>query len=330
MRIIGMCLPSATDTTSFYRGVGPLATMAKKSNILVNHMTQYDWSTLRQMSALFMLRPYTANHIEIFAQAKMNNIPVWVDYDDLLTDMPTSNPSYFTYDKASVRKNIEYLIANADVVTVSTTFLAQKWVHLNPNMVVLPNALDLDMLPYRERNAGKRGNTFYWRGSRTHHKDVWMFTEEILRAAEASPDWKFHFLADNLWFLTDRMKHEQAIVMDGMQIEKYYAHIWSVAAAACIVPLHDCPFNKSKSNIAYLEAIFAGGVAIAPDWEEWRHPGALLYKDAKGFENAMSVVARGEVDVEKMNQEAWAYVCDNFSLDKINTKRRQVFERLIM
>jgi hypothetical protein len=245
-------------------------------------------------------------------------------------EMPTSNPSWFLYEKDQIKKNIAYMIKYADVVTVSTEFLGQKLIALNPNIVVIQNGFDMDMFPYRSHNAGERTKSFFWRGSPTHHKDVMTFADEVVAAAEELPDWKFHFIADNLWFLTDRMNNEQAYVMEAQTIEKYHAHIWRIKPSACFVPLHECAFNRAKSNIAYLESAFAGGVTIAPDWEEWRHPGVLLYKDQKSFHEAFRVVAKGQIDVVKQNQIAWEYIGDNFSLNKMNQRRRQVFERLVM
>lgn len=330
VKIIGACLPSMTDSTSYYRGLGPLGQMCKESNLVVHVLDRYNWATLRQLSCLFMLRPFNKNHVEIFEEAKFNNIPVWIDYDDLLMDMPMSNPSYFTYQKKNTKAQIDFMVKNADVVTVSTQFLAQSLVHLNQNIVVLPNGVDIDAFPYRKINPAPRAKSFFWRGSPTHHKDVWSYADEIVSASEELQDWKFHFIADSLWFLTERMRDEQCYVMEGLPIERYHAHIWRINPSACIVPLHDHPFNRSKSNIAYLEAAFSGAMAIGPDWEEWRHPGVLLYTDQKSFREAMMVVARGEIDVQKINLEAWSYICENFDVKKINVRRRQVFERLIM
>lgn len=330
MKVIGTALPSTTDAISYYRGLGPLMSMARDQNIMVHNLTQFNWASLRQLSCLFMQRPYTKNHVDIFTECKYNNVPVWLDYDDLLTNMPTANPNWITYEKNDIKKNLEYLITNADVITVSTPYLGQQLLKWNKNVVVLPNGIDIDAFPYRTADCGERAKAFYWRGSHTHHKDVWTYADEIVAAAEEFKDWKFHFMADNLWFLTDRMRHEQTYIVDALPIERYFAHLWRVAASCCIVPLHDHPFNRSKSNIAYLEAVFSGAMAIVPDWEEWRHPGALLYNDNKSFLEAFKVIATGQVDVRKMSNDAWVYICDNFALNKINVKRRQVFERLIM
>lgn len=332
LRVIAAQLPARTDAISYYRGLGPLNKMAKENNMLVHQLSSYSWATLGQVSALFMQRPYTKNDKDIFVEAAVNRVPIWLDYDDLLSDIPTSNPCYFEYQKPEVKENIVFMIKAANVVTVSTQFLARQIVHLNPNVVVLPNAFDVDAVPYRDvdKDCGERSKMIYWRGSRTHHKDVWTYKKEILAAAQESKEWKYHFIGDNLWFLTDEMDNEQAIVADVMQIEKFFMHLWRIAPSACIVPLHDCKFNRAKSNIAYLEASMAGAVTIAPAWEEWSHPGIIQYKDNQQFLEAIRLVTSGEIDVRKSSNEAWAYVKQHMSLSKANVKRRQVFERILM
>lgn len=330
MRIIGTVIPSITDSCSFYRGIGPLSEMAKKSDIMIHTMERFNWASMSQLSCLFMQRPYDEKHVEILEQALFNNIPIWVDYDDLLLEMPTDNPSWFLYQKPKVRASIEYCIKNASVVTVSTKYLADKIKHLNPSIVVIPNAMDIDRYPYRGKmEIGKLSRSFLWRGSRTHMRDLVSYADEILESQKVSAEWKYHFIGDNAWPITDRMPDERCYVMEPMKIEDYMMHIWRLAPSCGLVPLHDSPFNRAKSNIAWMEYAFAGAVTIAPSWEEWAQPGVLCYNNPKEFLNAMTAVISGDIDAYENSKQAWEYICDNLSLAKVNVMRRQIVERLL-
>ncbi len=107
------------------------------------------------------------------------------------------------------------------------------------------------------------------------------------------------------------------------------ASLSEAAPSAMIFPLHEHPFNRCKSNIAWLEATFAGAACIAPDWAEWRHPGVLNYTDEHSFSDQMNSVMRGDVDVEDLARTSWAYIQDNLTLEKVNKLRWQVVTSLL-
>lgn len=330
MRVIGTVIPAIADSCSFYRGMGPLGEIARKSDIMIHSMEKFHWASMSQISLLFMQRPYTENHKEIMEQALFNNIPIWVDFDDLLFDVPTDNPNWFTYQKKSNVEAVKFCMENADVISVSTNYLGEQISRWNKNVVVIPNAMDVDRYPYRgHMEVGKMSRSFFWRGSRTHLRDLMTYADPIIEAGPLNDAWKYHFIGDNAWPITDRMRDDQCYVMDAMGIEEYMMHIWRIAPSCGLVPLHDSAFNRSKSNIAWMESVFAGAIAIAPNWEEWAHPGTLLYTDQKSFHEAMKVVINEEIDVHKVNKQAWEYICDTLALSKVNNARRQIIEKLM-
>jgi hypothetical protein len=59
-----------------------------------------------------------------------------------------------------------------------------------------------------------------------------------------------------------------------------------------MVPLHVSDFNRAKSNIGWIEAVHAGAITVAPDFQEWRRPGVINYAckprtDLPSFQTAM-------------------------------------------
>ena len=99
-------------------------------------------------------------------------------------------------------------------------------------------------------------------------------------------------------------------------------------APSCLhVPLHDNPFNRAKSNIAWIEGSYAGAVCVVPAW--WNVPGALSYTDGPSYYEAIKSVIKGEVDKKKLNAEAWEFIMDTLPLSKVNVERLQIINSLI-
>lgn len=321
---LGTHIPNMTDATSLYRAMGPIANMRiQYPDLTTHHLHKYNWATLAELDVLFMQRPYTIDEVGIMEMAKDDGIPVWIDYDDLLLNVPTDNPAYFLYSAAEKVKNMRFLIENADHVTVSTPELKTQIQKLNKNITVIPNAIDMRYFSYR-KEPPKRMRRVAWRGSKTHHRDVFTYCQMIHAKHMEHKAWEWHFIGDNLWFLTDNMVHERTMVVRPLEWPEYFRHMWQIAPAVMMVPLHEHPFNWCKSNIAWLEAAFAGAVTIAPDWGEWQRPGILNFKNETEFGEQLEKVLAGGLDVTAMAKDAWDYIQDNLTLEKVNRVRLEV------
>lgn len=312
-------IPNMIDASSWYRSMGPLADMRRQMpELTTHHLAKYSWATLAECDAVFLQRPYTHEEVSIIEIAKDVGVPVWVDYDDLLLKLPTDNPGYFLYE--THKKNIVSCIQYADHVTVSTPELKRFLDKFNKNVTVIPNAIDMRYFKYRTQPP-KRTSRMVWRGSKTHHRDVFTYCQTIFSKHSQYEKWEFQFIGDNLWFLTDNMAHQRTIVMPGKEWPDYFRHIWKIAPAAMLAPLHEHEFNWCKSNIAWLEGSFAGAVTIAPDWEEWQRPGVLTFKNENEFGSQMDKVLSGSINVDKMAKDAWDFIQENLTLQKVNKLR---------
>lgn len=323
-------VPNPTDATSFYRAYGPFSSLRKSfreglSIIPANNMT-LNWSNLGMIDIAFMQRPFNDNHMQIAKIIKDNNIPLWVDYDDNLFQVPEDNPAYDVYAPEGIRKNIATITAMADVVTVSTKALKRELSKLNQNIRVVPNALNMSMLKRQEIDYAQQNNIMFWRGSSTHQRDIYCFHQEIVELAEKYKRWKWVFLGYNPWFVTMPTSPNQTIYYKGIDVIDYHKTIPKMLPAMMHVPLHENKFNDCKSNIAALEGIYFGSTMIVPDWDEWQIPGCLRYKNPKDYYELIEAGFKNEVNFEQQNKTAWEYVSENFTLEKINALREEILK----
>lgn len=327
-RLMVSC-PNPKDATSFYRGIGPLSQLHKNFDGLeLTFCSEHNWSTMALCDGIFMQRPYTNDQLGIIKMAKDNNKPVWVDYDDDLFNVPYSNPAYGVYSREDVKLTIAKCISHADVVTVSTPFLKRQLQQgeapLNRNIYVIPNAFnDYLLLGRRTAPPKQRAPLIMWRGSPTHHKDLSDYGAQIINLANSNPKWTFHFQGDKPWFIYEKL-NDNSIFSPPIDPIQYFSAINQMKPQAMMVPLSDNVFNKSKSNIAWIEAVYAGAVAIAPDWEEWNRPGCITFNSPAEFETIVTELIEGRIAVNDLVHSGWEFIMENLRLSRVNELRAEV------
>lgn len=325
---LGTLIPTKTDATSLYRAVGPLTLLEKQIPGLVTaQMNEFDWSTLMGIDAMFVQRPFTENHHQIVKIVKRQRIPLWIDYDDFLFDVPKWNPVYSSYMNDSRQKCIAECIAMADVVSVTCNDLKEKILKLNPDVIVIPNAWNDHVTPFSARKTTERKKLVTWRGSNTHRNDLLTVRKEIVQLSNEHPEVTWNFIGEQPWFAED-MPEKSVVFTPAMDFLDYAEYMRKLEPSIHIVPLVDCDFNRCKSNIAWQEATMAGAVTIAPDFPEFRVPGVITYKSPEEFYLHMKGMMEGVFDLEKLYQSSLNHMIENCRLSNINEKRFDIIDAL--
>jgi hypothetical protein len=322
-------IPNPLDGTSFYRagGIFPhLMSIMPELEVTPNPGT-YDWFVFGFTDVLFMQRPFTDQHVQIAEMARTLCVPIWIDYDDDLFSVPRCNPAFPIYSQPNHQRNVAKLLALADHVSVSTEDLKRKFEKLNPKIDVIPNALN-DYILNARPSIGPKKMIVNWRGSPTHEKDIGIFSHAIVELAKKFPEWKWNFIGHSFWGLIDAMPKENLVECAAVDPMMYWHLIGQLQPAIQIVPLENNGFNRCKSNIAWQEAAYSGCATLAPDWNEWRNPGTILYKDVDDFYTKLYDILSVKVDLKRLGEEAWGCVQEKFLISKVNPKRAELIASL--
>lgn len=335
---VGYRIPHPSDGTSYYRGLRVLAALAKQHrDFSIHHvdlLTKFSEETVLFYDVVFFQRPSTPPELQAIEMFKDCGIPVVVDYDDNLFEVPMDNPAHATYADPNCQATVASCISVADAVIVSTVDLKRSIqlpnAVLNERVFVVPNAVD-DVF-VREPLSTERvetTNTVLWRGTATHERDIVQYQEQILKLAESQPDLQFKFAGYNPWFLTERMAPNQAIVIPPLSVGDYMRMIKTLRPKIGIVPLHDSNFNRCKSNIALLEMAQAGAACLVPDWVDWRLPGAVAYTDRDSFyEGLHTLMQLTPQRLADLREITWTYIANNLTLSKMNLKRAAILKAI--
>lgn len=345
-------IPQPQDATSLYRAIGPWQSMKREMNrngraplefILNPDIT---WMVLKGADFAFFQRPHLDDRLIAMKMCAENGKPTWVDYDDHLHAVPFCNRRFPTYGHPHIQHNIATMLAMADVITVTTPFLGAELAKilkafpqtqefkLNPEKIkVVPNAYDDEMHPKMEAKRSERNKLIMWRGSDSHAKDLHTHTEALCQIVPACPDWQWEFVGEPFWLAIEELKkhvkpHALGLTAP-MDPVKFFRYMAKQRPALVIVPLEDQTFNRSKSNIAWIEATAAGAVTLAPDWDEWRRPGVITYTRMSEFSSKLLAFMEGEYDADAMWKQSRDYILENLQMKSVNMAREEIMNNLI-
>jgi hypothetical protein len=303
------------------------------------------WAEFRSNDIVFMHRPCLPQHVGMMQRAQDLGLKVWVDYDDWLWDIPIDNETFMTYETPNIRQTLDMIVKHADIVSTSTRQLRSllNIVRGGNDVLLTPNALPLDWFNrWRERYMKPRDpnkTVIAWRGSRHHQRDLLHAREAIINVSKQFPNLHFEFIGFFPWFIAQETEgvlpgsviannEEGSATFKNRpptEVTLYFKHIIDSAPDIVMTPLYDSMFNKAKSNIAWIESMWAGAKSvIAPDWEEWRQPGVELYKpnDMKMFEETLGrQIERHKTGELDRPESGWHKIQHHYSLSKINQIR---------
>jgi hypothetical protein len=330
--------PNPNDATSFYRAWGPFHEMAKKypvTFIPAVDLSTKNWADLSGFDAVFLQRPWTNQQRDFARFVKKVGLPLWIDYDDDPFQVPKTFFGHQAYHTPETTSAIKECLKLADLVSVTTNKLAATMGPMARGMVItIPNAFMNSFCgELNSRIQIRRRKIILWRGTAHHRDNLNHFADEIVDFANAHPEFIFVFMGElDPWFLTNRMPEGSFLKIPEMGMFDYFYSLFKMSAWCQIVTLCDNDFNRSKSNIAFLEgAGIAGSPVIAPDFEEWANlPGVINYSNKDDFRKKLEfITTMAEPKVEELGAKGKQFAQKIRSVERINMLRLEVLAHLV-
>jgi len=162
-----------------------------------------------------------------------------------------------------------------------------------------------------------------WRGSNTHIGDFRTIADTLNKLD--LKDYVAHIVGDKEVFNMVKIKKQHAPSRD---LIKYHGYIQNLKPEITIVPLVNNRFNDCKSNIAWIESTWAGGITLATDMREWLRPGVTNYSSPDEFAEKLMWL----IDNPGIHQRLWSesknYINSNLYLNKWIKKRYNLIKSL--
>lgn len=329
MRILVLS-PDATDGTSFYRSFGPLSALQKSGDIEIVETGAVNWKTLRSIDLVFFQRPSNKVHLEVCEMVKAYKIPLVLDYDDNLFQIPISNPVFWDYmTDPKAQEGIKKCLRLADRVITSTKALGHVLIANGAKSVsIVPNAWDTEL--FYGYDTLNKNSSVLWRGSRTHDEDLWSVTKE-LSSAIVSNSWKLNLIGGPFWMSVKYFVENKAQLdlFEKLELSKMITKFKELSSSVMVVPLVDCPFNLAKSNCSWIEGTMTGHAVLAPDMPEFIRPGITNYIDAEDFKYKLNLLIKNPELREQNFKASHKFINDNLMLPEVNKMRLAIFDEMI-
>lgn len=190
--------------------------------------------------------------------------PVVYEIDDDLFEIEQVNPMYDVYSNPVNTDSISHCMEISDVVTVTTSILAERIAKINPNVVVLPNCIDEALLKLQRPQRDRL--TVGWAGGDSHMRDIESVAYGLKRTMDWNKDIDVHFVGADFRFL---IKSPRKILYTPFQTDTwdYYRAIDFDIGIAPLVPTY---FAEAKSHIRVLEYAALGIPVVASDSAPYR------------------------------------------------------------
>ena len=313
--------PNPEDATSFMRGAGVFGRIKGVNHVQGNKIS---WVELGYTDAFFMQRPFGNNLYTACKIAKRNKLPIWLDYDDNLSCLPKWSPSYDHFEPAADQLEMIEMIKMADVVSVTTEKLVEFIKQYNKSVVLVPNALNDFVFDFKY--APGTNPILNWRGSPFHKGDITTIEDGFKYVNENHPDWSLVLIGPD----SKHLKDVKFISLPVQDIVEYYESIQAMSPKLWVVPLEDNEFNHSKSNLAWIEATYAGATVLAPSvFKEFDRPGIVRYDNIEHFNKLVTELMNDDIMRIARYKESYEFIKNNLLLSNVNHLRVEILSRLV-
>jgi hypothetical protein len=250
--------------------------------------------------------------------------------DDLWDIDPANLPAWNFYHRGpELLDNLTACARLADVCTVTTEALADVVRKINPNTVILPNQLPVSAFAQADQVADEFGPfTVGWAGGASHAADMREAVPGVRQFFKRHPAAEFH----NVGTLYNDVHRSAMGAGANFRSTRWIADVEAYYQAldfhVGLAPLRPSPFNRSKSEIKFLEYGARGIVTVASNtgpyeraitssvdgWlvsrpHEWAGILGELYRDSEGrLDMAQSALEVAESRSITKHWQSWETV----------------------
>lgn len=260
--------------------------------------------------------------LDLMDYAKTKGIITVYELDDDLLAIPEAlGKTYEHYGRADVKAGVKRGLASADAVICSTPPLAavvRETIGTSKPIEVVENSIDFEQ--WGHIRAGRAGDvvTIGWLASQSHKMDAPLVRLALPKVLRECPNAVVHLVG---WVdLTDfpELKEFKGRVKVDPWLEintlPGVMSRWDIGLA----PVIDCPFNRSKSAVKFLQYAAVGAIAVMSPLPEYKRTvpagcGIFAKDEGEWAHHLIDLVRRPEIR-RNVAGNAYDFVKNNFDV----------------
>jgi len=327
MRKLGhsVCLPNYNFQIPFDKGqpwqdeldqntVGLLGDLCDKADVVI-------WQMLRTRDALNVFLEFK----------KAFKKPFLTEIDDYIIQLPRGHVSNVAYHMGSQLVDIGLRqFVGSDGLIVSTPYLKKMYEQYNANINVIENCIDVSRWEAISPRPPAEDINIGWVGGGSHTPDLQLIKDVILKMVERD-DVRFTCMHGVPEFFKGHPKI--TAVTEYKNIMEYPQWVLGQHFDIGVAPLVDNDFNRSKSNLRWLEYSAQKIPTVASNISHFRETithgkdGFLVDNQEEWFQ-FLTLLVENEKLRRKMGKKAFKTLRKRFDLKKVTKKYLRVLEDL--
>lgn len=296
-------------------------------------------------------RVYARDPLILLREWKRLGKKVVYELDDDLWSVAPDNPAYGIRDEK--QRQYEHFMAEADAVTTTNEYLANKIRKFNKNVYICPNAIDFEM--FERRDSNNKNLVIGYTGASSHYADLDLATDVLIELQK-----KHHFTMvlqglttpplesemysyakvdalglqpeKKLFFDSALKWYEKLKQLNFIHIPFHFPELYPSVLRRCnidigIAPLLDSEFNYSKSCIKYYEYAATGSVCLASDVKPYKDEVSYTAKNKFGdWKDKLEKLIVDQKFREELYAKQYQWVKENRDIRKVVVKWEEAFD----
>jgi len=254
--LIAQIEPPQSDTTGdyYYRTYAPGQVLAEQEGVHFVGLTSLHRNRDRIMlnaDVVILKNICDPDFLPLIAERKRLGRPTVYEIADDLWNLQPWNAVYLFYQVEENRQLLKTTASYCDALQFTTKKLEERYGHLNPVCDVFPNQILAPPCFTARSNRDESVVNIGWGGSHGHFED-------IKTVAPALTNWLINnnavlhlMCSDTIWKLFDSLPSEKKMRYKPGAITDYYDFLTHLDIG--LAPLDNTPFNRSRSDVKFLE-----------------------------------------------------------------------------
>lgn len=284
---------SGYDGCGYYRVQLPAKFLNKVEGFHFKIATQYTNKDIDWADLVILQKQTNQQALPFIQYAKSRGKKIITEVDDDYFNIPVWNPAYKHYD--GKHQDLINFYKISDAIVVTTPHLSKIVSPHTSKTYVIPNSLDISTLDRLKKmeELEKNKHTQYlsvdqkkltleeaksrmlgktvigWGGSPTHLRDLEQATDALLKLTNENKDTMVVMMACTTDTILKKMNPDQILLIKPVPIFLYPQVLASMPWDIGICPIEDNVFNRSKSNLKFLEFSINGFACVCSNVENY-------------------------------------------------------------
>lgn len=278
---------------------------------------------------LFNISPFSPHYVDHGTEEVKIQLP-----DGKVVDLWVDGKNINIQKNRESMDHVKEVVGRADLVTVTTPILAKAYEPYAKNIACLPNCIDKNLwkkLPLKAREDVRMG----WFGGSSHYED-WTLLEDVLPVVmEKHKNLKMVLMGARFEGTIKKLPQDRVEFHQWVPTTAYPYKAAILDLDFSIIPLRDTAFNRSKSNIKWVEmgSLEVPSVVsyVSPYKEAATEGNGVWVEDntTDGWIDGISMLAENPKLRSQIGAEAWKTVMDNFEIHGQAWKWAKAYEGVL-